>query len=101
MTIKTTSNSDPMDEALQQKVIKLAAQICWMHGHVAGNRLCQDWSGETDVLDSLTTDERNKLQWQFEEMNSQGDDYIEDYFPYDEMVISFNIAHALDLIANA
>lgn len=88
-----------MNDELKQKVIKLAAQLCWMHGHVAGRRTCQDWSGETTLLDDLTPDERNQLSMQFEDFNSSGEDYIPDFFPYDEMLISFFVARALDLIA--
>jgi len=87
-----------MNRELITKVIKLAAQICWMHGSIAGDRICQDWSGETDALDSLTPEERDILQRQYQDYNSGGADFLPGYFPYDEMVISFAIARALELI---
>jgi hypothetical protein len=77
------------------KVLKIAAEICWRHGSVAGDRICQDWDGDTSLLDTLTEQERDKLQFEYEQFNSGGKDYESGYFPYDEMVISFVIAHAL------
>lgn len=90
-----------MNKALQNKVLRIAAEVCWLHGLVAGNRTCQDWGGETAILDSLTGDEKNQLMYQFEQYNSNGDDYEEGYFPHDEMVISYVMAHALEIIAVA
>lgn len=90
-----------MNDGLKRKALKLAAQICWMHGNIAGDRMCQDWSDKEDVLDSLTLEERNTLQWNYEQHNSNGEDYEEGYFPYDEMVISFTIARALEIMLEA
>ena len=85
-------------EKLTVKILKLAADICWMHGNEAGNRTCQDWSGGMDVLDTLTPEEKDKLYLQYEEHNSGGKDFESGGFPEDEMVISFMIARALELI---
>ena len=89
-----------MDAKLKIKVLKIAAQICSMHGSVAGDRICQDWSGDTAWLDSLTDKERDELQFQFEQWNSNGNHFEPGYFPYDEMVISFIISHALEIMFN-
>lgn len=88
------------DSELMVKVLKIAAQICWMHGRVAGDRVCQDWGGPTDVLDSLTHEELDRLQLEFEEWNSGGEDYIEGYYgwAWDEMCVSFAVARQLDMM---
>lgn len=88
-----------MTPELERKVLKLAAQICWMHGEIAGNRICQDWSGDTDFLDLLTPEDRDALARQYEQYNSEGRDFEPGYFPYDEMMISFVIARALETMA--
>lgn len=88
-----------MADELSRKVLKLAAQICWMHGNVAGNRVCQDWSGKVDILDSLTIEERDQLSFDYQQYNSNGEDFEPGYFPYDEMLISFIVARKLELMA--
>lgn len=85
-----------MSDELICKVLKLAAQICRMHGYVAGNRVCQDWSERTDVLDSLTDEEKTALYFRYEQHNSGGLDFLPGRFPYDEMLISFIVATALE-----
>lgn len=85
-------------DKLTIKILKLAAQICWMHGEIAGNQVCQDWSGETNILDTLTDEEKNKLIFDYEQFNSGGADYRPGRFVYDEMIISFTIARALEII---
>ena len=81
------------------KVLKLAAQICWMHGSVAGNRICQDWSGKNDVIDTLTEEERRLLAYQYEQMNSNGRDFDPEHLAFhDEMMVSFYVGHSLDLL---
>jgi len=89
-----------MEKELKQKVLYIAAQICLKHGVVAGVRVCQDWDGETDLLDSLTPTERHKLSYDYEQFNSNGVDFEPGHFPYDEMMISFYIAKALKTIAD-
>lgn len=82
------------------KILKLASQICWMHGSFAGNRVCQDWSGDTDVISLFTEEEKNELYKSYEEFNSSGEDYSEgDHNFNDEMCVSFYIAKALDDMA--
>jgi hypothetical protein len=88
-----------MNEQLKVKVLKLAAQICKMHGDIAGDRICQDWSKETDVLDSLAPQERDELMFLYEKWNSNGADFEPGHFPYDEMLISFVIGYVLELLA--
>lgn len=88
-----------MTDELKRKVLKLAAQICWMHGSLAGDRICQDWSSKTDILDSLTSEERDCLVYQYEQYNSQGTDFEPGYFPYDEMLLSFFVAKALEMMS--
>ena len=90
-----------MDDELKTKVLRLAAQICWMHGSIAGDRICQDWSNDTNILDTLTEAERNILSEQYEEWNSNGEDYEPGYFPYDEMFISFIVARALNVMSGS
>lgn len=85
-------------DKLNTKILKIAAQICWLHGDVTGDRICQDWNGKTDILDSLTLEERNKLAFQYQQYNSNGEDFDPGYFPYDEMLISFIIARALECL---
>lgn len=87
-----------MTKDLIKKVIRLAAQICWMNGSNAGNRVCQDWGDDKSVLNSLTNEERNLLLKQYEEYNSNGEDYIEDRPLEDEMLISFIVARALEVL---
>lgn len=90
---------EELNDELREKVLRIAAEICWMNGSVAGDRVCQDWSGETKNLDSLTKGEKNQLLYLYEQFNSNGEDYEEGYFPYDEMLISFVIARALEVMA--
>lgn len=91
-----------MSDELRDKIIRLAAQICWKYGGVVGNMICQDWDGDTSVLDSLTEEERDYMMREFEEDNSGGEDFIPGYFPYDGMVISFLAAYFLEkMVANA
>jgi hypothetical protein len=81
------------------KVLKLAAQICWMHGSVAGRRVSQEWSGDNDVLDTLTEDDRRLLAYQYQQMNSNGADFDPERLAFDdEMLVSFYVAHSLDLL---
>lgn len=80
-----------MNEQLRKKVLELAAQICWMHGSLAGDRTYRDWSADTKVLDSLTPEERHQLA-------VNGKDFKKKYFAYDEMVISFTVAKALEVM---
>ena len=86
-----------MDE-FHIKVLKLAAEICWMHGSNAGDRVCQDWSGSMDILNSLSPEEKDTLYLQYQQYNSDGKEFKSGEFPYDEMMISFMAARALELM---
>ena len=85
-----------IDNKLRQKILTLAAEICWLHAKTAGNRLCQDWTGETENIARLTAAEKNLLMFQYELFNSDGEDYAPGDFPMDEMVISSVVAYALE-----
>lgn len=84
-----------------RKIIKQAAIICWMHGDIAGNRCCQDWSGERKESPEFifTDDELDQITYHYEAHNSNLVDYVEgEHFMGDEMVASFSIARALEVI---
>lgn len=85
-------------DALDKKVLKIAAQICRLNGTRASDRACQDWREDTKILDSLTPEEKDSLSLQYEEFNSNGEDFESGYFPYDEMTVSYIVARALDLL---
>lgn len=87
-----------MDKKLKNKILKLAVEILRMHGNIAGNRICQDWDGEMVNIDALTPEEKNQIMMVFENYNSEGRDYEPDYFPLDEMVISYAIAANVELM---
>lgn len=50
---------------------------------------------------SLTQEERDTLFFQYEQYNSSGEDFELGYFPYDEMLISFIVARALEILSEA
>lgn len=75
--------------ALMVKVLRIAAEICNRHAEVIGGRISQDWHGDTSLLDDLTPEDKNELMFTHEAENSGGRNFEKDYFPYDEMVISF------------
>ena len=80
------------------KVLRQAAIIVGMNGSRAGDRCCQDWSGDTsDSPETIfTDDELDSLTYNYELNNS----YLEDYeegrpMMHDEMYASFVIKEAL------
>ena len=81
---------------MDKKVLKIAAEICWLHASIAGDRTCQDWSGKDDVIDALSMDEKNLLMKNYEDFNSGGEDYEPDTFQKDEMSISHYVAIHLE-----
>lgn len=86
------------------KVLKVAATILKMHGVVAGSRICQDWSGDDQLSPEIvfTDSELNDLALNYEQTNSNGDDYMEGFHGMgDEMKASFVIADAVGMIADA
>lgn len=91
-----------ISEDLKLKVMQCAVRILFMHGSVAGDRCCQDWSGadgeNPDVF--FTKEEKDYLSFNYEQWNSNGEDYDPDRDSmHDEMVASFAIACALKSIA--
>lgn len=80
---------------LQIKILRIAAEIAGMNGDRAGNRVCQDWSGDRSVLDVLTEEEKDLLMQRYEQQNSGGADYEPGCFVDDEMVVSFCIQQNL------
>ena len=70
-----------------------------MHGSVAGDRCCQDWSGrEEDAPENIfTPEELDDLSFNLEQHNSNGEDYDKSYHGmHDEMIASFAIAVAIE-----
>lgn len=82
----------------QIKFIRLAIEICRMHAETAGNRTCQDWSGDPDILNLLDSDDWNAAMFLYEQSNSQGRDFVDGQIPTDEMIISYVAAKMLELI---
>lgn len=68
--------------------LKLLRSMCGCIAELAEERPCNDWTGETAALDSLTADEKNLLSYLYELDNSFGDCYEPDAFPYDEHYIA-------------
>ena len=91
-----------MDKSIKRetiiKVLNYASKILAMHGSIAGDRCCQDWSGESDPYEDFTKEERQALSFNYQQYNSDGDDYDPDFDGFgDEMVLSFTLSHALKL----
>jgi len=84
------------------KILKCAAGILRMHGAVAGDRTCQDWSSneEPSPKELFNEKELDDLAFNYELHNSGGDDYDEDYNGmHDEMMASFCIAAMIEDMA--
>ena len=97
-----------MNKELEVKILRLASQICFMHGNVAGDRCCQDWGAyrqdrdSTENIDALTGEEKQFLNKQFEDYNSDGRDYDPNHTGFhDEMCVSFMIGEALKKLAES
>lgn len=87
----------------QEKVIKVAAEICRMHAKTAGARECQDWSNTNiDPSKLFTEQEQKDLLYNFEQHNSGVTDYDEGCLRGmgDEMVMSFVISRNLELMVD-
>ena len=91
----------PMSHKLKNQVIKLASEICLMHGSVAGDRICQDWSNEEkQPSDFLSHEEMCLLEYNSQCWNQDWDGYTDgDHWFHDEMSASFSVSKALELIA--
>lgn len=89
-----------MTKELEKKVFLLAAEVCWMHGNIAGDRICQDWSGEKENINRFTESEKQEIAKIYEQYNSGGADYDPDFTGFhDEMMVSFMMARALEELA--
>jgi len=85
------------------KILKSAADILRMHGGLAGDRICQDWSGSpAENPKRLFSDsERDDIEYNHQIDNSGLGDYIEGYDGFgDEMAVSFTMADALSDMAD-
>ena len=91
-----------LSDSTKAKVLKLAAEILSMHGSIAGDRTCQDWSGENEMHPNLILNdsECDDLSFNYELFNSSGEDYEKGYsYFHDEMVISFALSQAISDMA--
>ena len=91
-----------LSEETKSKILKCAAGILRMHGSIAGNRICQDWSSneEKSPEELFSKKELDDLSFNYELHNSDGYDYDEDYNGlHDEMVASFCMAAMIDDMA--
>lgn len=88
----------PLSDETKAKILRCAANILSMHGSLAGDRICQDWSGEeAENPKVLFTDiERDDIEYNHQIENSQLDDYEKGFdFFHDEMSVSFSMSDAL------
>jgi hypothetical protein len=95
-------NKRELTEETKNKILKCAAEILMMHAEVAGNRICQDWSGEdkTNPNNMFTEKELDDLSFNYELYNSDGRYYDKDYNGLgDEMVASFCMGTMLNDMA--
>jgi len=86
----------------KRKILLCAANILRMHARIAGDRMCQDWSGsKEDAPETIfTAKELDDISFNYEIYNSGGDDYSPEYNGlHDEMVISFSMAEMLGDLA--
>ena len=94
-----------INEKTKLKILKYAVVLISEHGSVAGSRCCQDWSINPDEItppeDGFTEDEKKAIAFNYEQYNSDGEDYDADcLFFHDEMSVSFMLSHALGLMVN-
>ena len=92
-----------LSKETELKILKYAVVIISEHGVIAGNRTCQDWSIDPSEIappdKAFTTEEKQSIAFNFEQFNSDGEDYDEDcLFFHDEMSVSFMLSHALEQI---
>lgn len=96
-------NKRPISSDTQTKIVKTAIDILRMHGSIAGDRACQDWSGrpENNPSKLFTAQERDDLEYNHQIENSRLEDYEQgiDFFG-DEMSVSFTAADALQDMLN-
>ena len=88
-----------LTEETKVKILKCAVEILNMHGAIAGDRCCQDWSGKDELnpINLFTPKELDDLSFNYELHNSGGDDYDNAFNGlHDEMVASFCVAAMID-----
>jgi hypothetical protein len=82
----------------KRKILLCAANILEMHAELAGDRICQDWSGDKDKEPSVifNAKERDDIEYNSQIRNSDLSDYEEGLdFLHDEMSASFNMSNLL------
>jgi len=92
-----------LSKETELKILKYAVAIISEHGSIVGDRCCQDWSLDPrDIAppnEAFTKEEQQSISFNFEQFNSDGKDYDEEYlFFHDEMSVSFMLSHALEQI---
>lgn len=93
-----------MNKELCVKVLKMVSELLRMHAEVAGDRVCQDWSGGDDMHPSrfFSGEELNLINYEFEKWNSNLDEYDPNLnFLDDEMVLSFAMARCVEMISES
>jgi hypothetical protein len=92
-----------LSDATKVKLLLSAADVLRMHGSLAGDRICQDWSGSKAENPSLifSDSERDDIEHNHQIDNSSLSDYEPGYDGFhDEMAVSYTLADALcDLAA--
>lgn len=91
-----------LSNEVKAKILNCAADILRMHADIAGDRICQDWSGDPEKNPSLLFEdqERDDINFNSQIDNSNLEDYEKglDFF-HDEMSISYILANALEDLA--
>ena len=87
-----------IDQDLMIKILKMSAELLEMHGAIAGDRICQDWSGKSEFTPSkfFTDCELDAISYNYELKNSNLEDYEEGFNHLDdEMVLSFAMSECI------
>ena len=97
------NNLKVISEKTKLKILKYAVVIINEHGSIAGDRCCQDWSIDKEVIESpetgFTKQEQEDISFNHEQWNSNGEDYDPDFTGFgDEMSVSFMLSRALDIM---
>lgn len=62
---------------INPKILRIAAEICAEYGSIMGDRTCQDTTDDiASAADDLSAEELDRLHRQYEQYNSDGDDYV-------------------------
>jgi hypothetical protein len=92
-----------LDRSTMKTLLKIASEVLEMHGSVAGDRVCQDWSGEEESTPSklLTAEEFDDIYFNYEIDNSDLREYSEGCADLDdEMVLSFALSKIIGELAD-